>query len=198
MKIVLASDNAHKLREFRQILSDWNIELLSKKEAGCTEEVEETGTTFAENARIKAETVMRATGLPAIADDSGLCVDALGGEPGVYSARYTGRDEDTDADRYRYLLEKLGDNPDRRARFVCALSCVFPNGDVLSCEGRCEGETLAGPEGENGFGYDPIFRPLGFDRGMGLLTAEEKNAISHRGKALELFKTEWERYYVNQ
>lgn len=198
MKIVLASDNAHKLREFRQILNDWNIELLSKKEADCMEEVEETGTTFAENARIKAEAVMRATGLPAIADDSGLCVDALGGEPGVYSARYTGRTEDNDVDRYRYLLQKLGDNPDRRARFVCALSCVFPNGDVLACEGTCEGEILSGPEGENGFGYDPIFRPLGFERGMGLLTAEEKNAISHRGKALELFKTEWEKYYVNQ
>ena len=198
MKIVLASDNAHKLREFREILADFQIELLSKKEAGCTEEVEETGTTFAENAHIKAEAVMRATGLPAIADDSGLCVDALGGEPGVYSARYTGRSEDTDVDRYRYLLQKLGDNPDRRARFVCALSCVFPDGRTIACEGVCEGEILSGPEGENGFGYDPIFRPLGFDRGMGLLTAEEKNAISHRGKALELFKEEWEKCYVNQ
>jgi len=198
MKIVLASDNAHKLREFREILSGFGIELLSKKEAGCTQEVEETGTTFAENARLKAQAVMRATGLAAIADDSGLCVDALGGEPGVYSARYTGNPGDSDVDRYRHLLRKLGNNPDRRARFVCALSCILPDGGEISCEGICEGEILYGPEGENGFGYDPIFRPLGYDRGMGLLTAEEKNAISHRGKALELFKTEWEKYYVNQ
>lgn len=198
MKLILASDNAHKLREFREILSGFDIQLLSKKEAGCLEEVEETGTTFAENAYIKAEAVMRATGLPAVADDSGLCVDALHGEPGVYSARYTGRHEDTDADRYRYLLQKLDGCTDRRARFVCALCCVFPNGDVIRAEGTCEGEIMDGPRGENGFGYDPIFQPLGFDRGMGELTAEEKNAISHRGRALESFKTEWEKYYVNQ
>lgn len=198
MKIVLASDNAHKLTEFRELFKAVGVELLSKAESGTVGEVEETGSTFAENAFIKAEAVMRATGLPAIADDSGLCVDALGGDPGVRSARYTGRHEDSDEDRYRLLLNNLADREDRSARFVCSLCCVFPNGDVLRAEGACEGTILRAPRGENGFGYDPIFQPEGFDRSMAELTMEEKNAISHRGRALVIFRKEWEEYYADK
>ena len=194
MKLVLASDNAHKLQEFRKLFQTLNVELLSKKETGFTDEVEENGATFEENAYIKAEAVMRATNLPAIPDDSGICVDALGGEPGVRSARYTGDHADSDEDRYRLVLKNLGDRTDRTARFVCALCCVFPNGDVLRSRGECEGEILFAPQGENGFGYDPVFKPAGFDCSMAELTMEEKNAISHRGRALALFKQEWEKY----
>ena len=118
MKLVLASDNKNKLREFRTLFENFGVEFLSKADTGFTEEVEETGETFAENARIKAEAVMRFTGLPAIADDSGLCVDSLGGEPGVRSARYTGSHADSDADRYELLLRNLGETQERGARFV--------------------------------------------------------------------------------
>lgn len=198
MKLVLASDNKNKLREFRVLFDSFDIELISKAESGFTDEVEETGETFAENARIKAEAVMRATGLPAIADDSGLCVDALGGAPGVHSARYTGNHADSDKDRYELLLRNLDGRDDRTARFVCSLCCVIPNGDILAAEGTCEGSILLSPSGENGFGYDPVFCPDGFDRSMAELTMEEKNAISHRGKALAQFKQKWEKYYDHQ
>jgi len=198
MKLILASDNAHKLQEFKKLFEGTDVELMTKKEAGFTEEVEETGVTFAENAFIKAEAVVRATGLAAIADDSGLCVDALGGAPGVYSARYTGSHADSDADRYNLVLKNLDGRTDRTARFVSELCCVFPNGDVLRARGTCEGTILTGPRGENGFGYDPVFLPEGYDRSMAELTMEEKNAISHRGRALELFKKEWERYYAHK
>ena len=194
MKLVLASDNKNKLREFRALFESFDVELVSKAESGFTEEVEETGETFAENARIKAEAVMRATGLAAIADDSGLCVDALGGAPGVHSARYTGNHADSDKDRYELLLRNLGERGDRTARFVCSLCCAFPNGDILTAEGTCEGSILRAPRGEGGFGYDPVFRPDGFDCSMAELSMEEKNAISHRGKALAQFKIEWEKY----
>ncbi len=198
MKLVLASDNKNKLREFRVLFDSFDIELISKAESGFTDEVEETGETFAENARIKAEAVMRATGLPAIADDSGLRVDALGGAPGVHSARYTGNHADSDKDRYELLLRNLDGRDDRTARFVCSLCCAFPNGDILTAEGTCEGSILLSPSGENGFGYDPVFCPDGFDRSMAELTMEEKNAISHRGKALAQFKQKWEKYYDHQ
>ena len=188
MKLVLASDNKNKLREFRTLFENFGVELISKAESGFTEEVEETGETFAENARIKAEAVMRATGLAAIADDSGLCVDALGVGIGIVS----------DADRYNLLLRNLGGRDDRAARFVCSLCCAFPNGDVLTAEGTCEGTILSAPRGENGFGYDPVFHPDGFDRSMAELTMEEKNAISHRGKALAQFRQKWEKYYDHQ
>lgn len=198
MKLVLASDNRNKLREFRELFDGFGAELLSKAESGFTDEVEETGETFAENARIKAEAVLHATGLPAIADDSGLCVDALGGAPGVHSARYTGSHADSDKDRYELLLRNLKDREDRTARFVCSLCCVFPNGDILTAEGTCEGHILFAPRGENGFGYDPVFCPDGFTKAMAELTLEEKNAISHRGKALAQFKQKWETYYDHQ
>ena len=198
MKLILASDNAHKLLEFKKLFEGSDVELMTKKEAGFTDEVAETGATFAENAYIKAAAVMAATGCAAIADDSGLCVDALDGAPGVYSARYTGDHADSDQDRYRLVLKNLAGREDRTARFVSALCCVFPNGDVLSAMGTCEGTILTAPRGENGFGYDPIFLPEGYDRSMAELTMEEKNAISHRGRALESFKKEWERYHADK
>ena len=198
MIFAVASNNAGKLAEIRRILTAQGHEVKSQRELGYTFEVDETGTTFEDNALLKAAALCEKTGLPTIADDSGLCVDALGGAPGVHSARYTGNHADSDADRYNLLLRNLGGRDDRAARFVCSLCCAFPNGDVLTAEGTCEGTILSAPRGENGFGYDPVFRPDGFDRSMAELTMEEKNAISHRGKALAQFKQKWEKYYDHQ
>ena len=198
MKAVLASKNPHKLAEIQAILSGLGVEVVMESELGLDIDVDETGTTFEENSRLKAEAVMRAANMPAVADDSGLMVDALDGAPGVHSARYTGNHADSDADRYNLLLRNLGGRDDRAARFVCSLCCAFPNGDVLTAEGTCEGTILSAPRGENGFGYDPVFRPDGFDRSMAELTMEEKNAISHRGKALAQFRQKWEKYYDHQ
>lgn len=194
MKLILASNNAHKLREFTEILSPLGIEIVSQSAVGCHFEVEETGTTFEENAYLKAAAVTEATGLPAVADDSGLAVDALNGEPGIYSARYTGRHEDTDKDRNLYLLKKLEGVEHRTARFVSCISCSFPNGDRIDTRGECEGEIMHGESGTNGFGYDPLFRPVGYDCSMGELSADEKNAISHRGKSLMKFYDKLKEY----
>ena len=200
MKMILASNNAHKMSEMRAILADLGVELLSQREAGCDFEVDETGTTFEENAYLKAIAVTRVTGMPAIADDSGLEVDYLNGEPGVYSARYSGSHEHTDAQRNEYLLKKLEGVPleQRTARFVSSICCTFPNGDVLRARGTMEGKILFAPEGKNGFGYDPLFLADGQSVTNGLLTAEQKNAISHRGKALRMLQEELRNYYVNQ
>jgi XTP/dITP diphosphohydrolase len=187
MKLILASNNANKLKEFRSLVADLDIELLSQKEAGCDFEVEETGTTFEENAYLKASVVTEATGIAAVADDSGLCVDALGGEPGIYSARYGLGHAASDEERYRYLLQKMEGVEDRSARFVCCICCTFPDGSVIRSRGECEGEILLAPKGQNGFGYDPVFHPLCLDKSMAELNPEEKNAISHRGKALRAF-----------
>ena len=198
--MILASNNAHKVFEVQAILADLGEKIIPQREAGCDFEVEETGTTFEENAYLKAIAVTRATGQPAIADDSGLEVDALGGEPGVYSARYTGNHEDTDEDRNNYLLKKLGDTPmeQRTARFVSCICLTFPNGDVLRSRGTMEGKILFAPRGSNGFGYDPLFQADGYDRSNGELTPEEKNAISHRGKALRQIRKELENYYAHK
>ena len=190
MKLILASNNANKLKEFRSLVEDLDIELLSQREAGCDFEVEETGTTFEENAWLKASAVTAATGIAAVADDSGLCVDALGGEPGIYSARYGLGHAASDQERYRYLLQKMESVEDRSARFVCCICCTFPDGSVIRSRGECEGEILFAPKGQNGFGYDPVFHPLCLDKSMAELTPEEKNAISHRGKALRAFLEE--------
>lgn len=187
MKLILASNNKNKLREFKELFSGMDVELISQREAGCNFEVDETGTTFEENAYLKAAAVTKATGLPAVADDSGLVVDALGGEPGIYSARYGPGHEASDADRYNYLLGKLGAEKDRRARFVCCICCTMPDGAALRARGECEGEILCAPRGTNGFGYDPVFMPLCADKSMAELSPAEKNAISHRGKALREF-----------
>lgn len=188
MKIILASNNKSKLREFRELVEGMDIELISQREAGCDFEVDETGETFEENAFLKADAVTKATGCIAIADDSGLVVDALGGEPGVYSARYGLGHEASDEDRNRYLLNKLGDDTtERSARFVCCICCTMPDGTVLQTRGECEGEILHAPRGENGFGYDPLFLPVGYDKSTAEMSPDEKNAISHRGRALREF-----------
>lgn len=187
MKLILASNNKNKLREFCSLTQDMDIALVAQRDAGCDFEVDETGTTFEENAYLKAAAVTAATGCAAVADDSGLVVDALGGEPGVYSARYGAGVAKTDGERCEYLLSKLGAEEKRSARFVCSICCTLPDGAVLRARGECEGEILFAPRGENGFGYDPVFRPLGQTKSMAELTPEEKNAISHRGKALREF-----------
>ena len=193
MKLVLASKNKKKLVEMNDILSHLGIEVCSEAEAGVDVEVEETGTTFEENSLLKAKAVMEASGLPAIADDSGLCVDALGGAPGVYSARYGGEGLD-DVQRYQLLLENMKGKMPRTARFVSVITCCFPNGDVLSARGECEGSVAFAPMGEGGFGYDPIFFVPGLKKTFSQLTPEEKNAISHRGKALEAFQVKLKEY----
>ena len=139
MKLILASNNKDKVLEFREILAGTGIEVIPQREAGCDFEVDETGETFEENAFLKAEAAMKATGLPAVSDDSGLEVDALGGAPGVHSARYTGNHDDSDLDRRKFLMKNLEGEEHRTARFVSAICCVFPNGDVLRARGTCEG-----------------------------------------------------------
>ena len=185
MKLVLASKNKKKLVEMNEILSHLGVEVCSEADAGVDVEVEETGSTFEENSLLKAKAVMEASGLPAVADDSGLCVDALNGGPGVYSARYGGPGLD-DAGRYRLLLENLRGQP-RAARFISVVTCCFPNGDVISARGECPGTIAFAPMGTGGFGYDPVFFVPGLKKTFAQLSPEEKNAISHRGKALRAF-----------
>ena len=184
---MLASKNQHKLVEMRDILSAQGVEVVLESDVGVDVDVEETGTTFEENALLKAKAVMEASGLPAIADDSGLAVDALGGAPGVYSARYGGEELD-DAGRYRLLLENMRGQLDRRCKFVSVITLCMPNGDVISARGECPGTLAYAPQGENGFGYDPVFFAPEKKKTFAQLTAEEKNAISHRGNALKLFQ----------
>ena len=193
MKMVLASKNQKKMKEMNEILSGMGVEVCLQADVGLDIDVEETGTTFEENSRLKAQAVMEASGLPAIADDSGLCVDALAGAPGVYSARYGGEGLD-DAGRYRLLLANMPKGAARTAKFVSVITCCFPNGDVLTARGECPGTIAFAPMGEGGFGYDPVFFVPERKKTFAQLTAEEKNAISHRGTALKLFKEQLERY----
>ena len=193
MRFVLATHNPGKLREMGEILKDFGIEVVSPRDLGITVDVEETGTTFAENAMLKAKAICKAANLPAIADDSGLCVDALGGAPGVYSARYGGEGLD-DKGRYMLLLSSLRGAPTRAAHFACAVACAFPNGDTLTAEGRCDGSIAYAPLGEGGFGYDPVFLLPGTGKTFGQLTQEEKSAVSHRGRALKDFAGKLEAY----
>ncbi|MBR6738411.1 MAG: XTP/dITP diphosphatase [Oscillospiraceae bacterium] len=193
MKFVLATQNPKKLKEMDMILKTLGVEVVSEAELGLTLEVEETGETFEANARLKAKAVMEATGLPAIADDSGLCVDALGGAPGVYSARYGGEGLD-DAGRYQLLLNALRGQTNRAAHFHTTIVCAFPNGDELVVDGDCAGTIAFVPMGEGGFGYDPVFFVPELRKTFSQLTAEEKAAISHRGKALRELKGALENY----
>ena len=193
MKLVLASKNKKKLTELNAILSGLGVEVCSEAEAGVDIDVEETGTTFEENSLLKAKAVMEASGMPAIADDSGLCVDALGGAPGVYSARYGGEGLD-DAGRTRLLLENMKGQAPRTCRFVSVITCCFPDGTILSARGECEGTVAFAPMGDGGFGYDPVFFVPALKKTFAQLSAEEKNAMSHRGRALELFKVKLEEY----
>ena len=187
MKFVLASKNPHKITELQAILGDLGVEVVLESDVGVDLEVEETGETFEENAALKAVAVMKASGLPAIADDSGLCVDALGGAPGVFSARYGGEGLD-DVDRYELVLSGLRGQLDRRAKFVSAICCAFPNGDVLTARGECPGSIAYAPQGDNGFGYDPIFYLDDYGCTTAQLLPEVKNQLSHRGKALRAMR----------
>ena len=189
MKVVLASKNKHKLEEISKITEKFDIELVLQSECGVDIDVDENGTTFEENSFIKANAVMEATGLPALADDSGIAVDALNGEPGIYSARYGFDESLDDHGRMMLLLKNTEHVPDgqRQAQFVCVITLVTPEGKTIQARGEVHGELTREPRGENGFGYDPIF----YYPPAGCTTAElppvEKNQVSHRANALKLF-----------
>ena len=183
MRFVLATANPGKIREMREILAEFDIEVVDRKEIGIDIDIEETGSTFLENATLKARAICIASGLPAIADDSGLVVDALNGGPGVYSSSYGGENL-TDSERCEYLLEIMKGKKQRSAKFVCIVVCMFPDGSLITAEGECLGEITAKPQGYYGFGYDPIFRVGGTDRTMAEMHPHEKNFLSHRNEAL--------------
>ena len=193
MKFVIATHNSHKVIEFKRILEPLGVEVLSQKEAEINVDVEENGTTFLENAKIKAEAVCKEGNCVAIADDSGICIDAFDGAPGIYSARFLGEDTPY-TEKNAIILENLKDTPDdkRGARYVCAICCVFPNGDVINTEGVCEGKMGYEAKGSNGFGYDPIF--MVGDKSIAEISDEEKDKISHRGIALKKFVKELSKY----
>ena len=186
MKFVLATANPGKIKEMNEILSGLEVQVVTRDELGIKITIPETGTTFIENATLKAKKICEVAGLPAIADDSGLIVDALGGAPGVYSSSYGG-EELSAIERCRYLLKMMENTELRAAKFVCSIVCAFPGGSLLTAYGDCIGEIAAEPRGPGGFGYDPVFLVEGTGRTMAELTAEEKNRISHRGKALREF-----------
>ena len=189
MKVVLASKNKHKLVEISKITEQFHMELVLQSELGVDIDVDETGTTFEENSFLKAEAVMKATGLPALADDSGIAVDALNGEPGIYSARYGLDDSLDDWGRLQLLLKNTEHVPDgqRQAQFVCVITMVTPEGQTIQARGEIHGELLREPRGENGFGYDPIFYypPAGMSTAE--MSPEDKNKVSHRANALKVF-----------
>jgi XTP/dITP diphosphohydrolase len=190
--IVLATTNKNKILEFKNILHDFNVEIISVSEFGRIPPAIEDGLTFDENAYKKAHHTARILGLPAIADDSGLVVHALNGEPGVFSARYAGINS-TDDENINKLLEKMKGKKDRRASFKCVLSIAVPSGPALTYEGQCDGMITEEKRGDYGFGYDPVFLFEEFGKTFGELSMEQKNPISHRGRALADFKLELER-----
>ena len=183
MKIVAATTNKGKIREFQEILGKLGYEVVSMQDAGIDVFVEETGTTFAENALIKARAVALLCDHPVIADDSGLCVDALDGAPGIYSARFAG-EEATDKDRNIKLLEVMKNEENRKGQYVADIAFIFPDGREIVTEGTVDGEIMYEEEGNGGFGYDPLFMCTEIGKCFGLATPEEKNAVSHRGRAL--------------
>ena len=178
--IVAASGNAGKIREISEILNDYHV--ISCKELGFTDDIEETGKTFYDNALIKAETVAKALNMPALADDSGLCVTALSGAPGVYSARYSGTG--TDEGNIDKLLKETENVSDRSAKFVSAVVVYYPDGKIVSAQGETFGEILRARRGNGGFGYDPVFYSYDLKKSFGEASAEEKNSVSHRARAL--------------
>lgn len=190
-KLIFATGNEGKLKEIRMILGDLGVEILSLKEAGIDTDVEENGTTFEENAVIKATEIMKLTGEVVLADDSGLEVDALNREPGIYSARYMGH-ETSYRIKNQNIIDRLEgkEGEERSARFVCAIAAAFPDGKVITTRGTMEGQIGYEERGENGFGYDPIFYLPEYQCYSGELPLEEKNKLSHRGKALRLMKEE--------
>lgn len=185
MKIIIATHNKHKLQEMSRILSPMGYEVVTDLDLGIElTDAEENGETFLDNARIKAESGCKESGLPCIADDSGLCVDALGGAPGVYSARYSGVHGDDEGNNKKLLSELSGVPTEKRtAHFACAICVSFPDGSEVTATGKCEGYIGYEKRGTNGFGYDPLF--MVGDRSLAEMTAEEKDAISHRGNALK-------------
>lgn len=189
MKVVLASKNKHKLEEISKITEKFDMELVLESELGVDIDVEETGSTFEENSYLKAEAVMKATGLPALADDSGIAVDALNGEPGIYSARYGFDESLDDRGRLNLLLKNTENVPDdkRQAKFVCVITLVTPQGQTIQARGEVHGMLLRAPVGENGFGYDPIFYYPPFGKSLAQVSPEEKNRVSHRANALKVF-----------
>lgn len=189
MKVVLASKNKHKLVEISKITEKFDIELILQSDLGIDIDVEETGTTFEENSLLKAQAVMQATGLPALADDSGIAVDALNGEPGIYSARYGFDDSLDDFGRLQLLLKNTESVPDgqRQAQFVCVITFITPQGQVIQARGEVHGQLLRAPAGTGGFGYDPIFYYPPFGKTLAEVSAEEKNQVSHRARALGVF-----------
>ncbi len=187
MKLIAATGNKHKLREIREILTGY--EIVSEADAGFSGDVEETGKTFMENALIKARAVCRATGQAALADDSGICVEALGGAPGVYSARYSAMfapegSESGDAGNRSFLLKNLNGKKNRKAYFCSAVAVVFPDGREVTAEGKTYGMILESERGKGGFGYDCLFYSEELKKSFGEATDEEKNGVSHRGRAL--------------
>lgn len=187
--LVIATTNQNKLKEFKEILKDLDIEVRSLADFGPIPEIIEDGATFDDNAYKKAWYTAKYLGLPAIADDSGLIVDALNGEPGVYSARYSGENA-TDAENVTKLLSNLKDVENRKAHFKCVLSIAVPSGPALTYEGDCEGTIIDERRGDNGFGYDPIFYFKEYNKTFAELSSEEKHQVSHRGKALSQVKAE--------
>ncbi|WP_302625521.1 XTP/dITP diphosphatase [uncultured Eubacterium sp.] len=188
-RIIFATTNKNKVKEVNMMMEDFDVELVTMKEAGIDVDIVENGTTFEENAIIKARTIMEMTGEIAIADDSGLEVDYLDGAPGIYSARFLGEDTSYDI-KNNYIIDKLKNvkGKERSARFVCAMAAAFPNGDVLTCKGTIEGVIALEQRGTNGFGYDPIVYVPEYEMTTGEMAPELKNSISHRGKALEQMK----------
>jgi XTP/dITP diphosphohydrolase len=185
---VLATANPGKIKEMREILSALGIESITRYDLNIDIEIKETGSTFLDNATLKARAISNASGMSAIADDSGLVVDALGGEPGLYSSSYGG-EELTNKERCLFLLKKMKNMEHRQAKFVCTIVCAFPDGSYLSASGECKGTILTEPRGVSGFGYDPVFKPDGLKKSMAELTAGEKNSISHRAAALKDFSS---------
>jgi XTP/dITP diphosphohydrolase len=194
VRLLVATRNRGKLREYQELLAGLPVELTYLGGEGIVEDVEETGSSFAENAVLKAQRYALISGLVTLADDSGLEVDALGGEPGVHSARYAGPGA-SDEDRYRLLLEKMQHVPpdERGARFRCVIAVAEPRGGTYTADGVCDGEIAFGPEGDFGFGYDPVFLPRGRGRTMAQLPPEEKNRISHRARAAQAMRPVLER-----
>ena len=193
MKLVIATKNEGKMREFQKLFAPLGVTVCRISDLCSDYEVEETGKSFLENAYLKAHAAMEKTGEIALADDSGLCVDALGGAPGIYSARYAGDHvaDEIHVQKLLNALQNMKDTSQRRAHFTCAIVCCFPDGRMLQVEEHCEGQIGFSPAGEGGFGYDPVFLYEG--KTFSQMPMEEKNQISHRGKAVRRFLEEWKR-----
>ncbi len=184
MRVIAATKNKGKIKEISDILGGLGIEVISQGDAGIDVEILETGKTFTENARIKAQAVAMLCDDAVLADDSGLCVDALGGAPGIYSARYAGEDA-TDTDKINKLLAELSDKEDRTAHFETAVVFIYPDGNELVATGTASGRIVTEPKGDGGFGYDPVFYSAELGKTFAEATEDEKNGVSHRAKALE-------------